>query len=313
MPQSDITRSRRWTGLKYTPTTARPVTAEDKMRFAERRGYTQARTALQIDTIEAPLRNRLWNVVSQYWLREGDWYRSPRGFARSRADRLWSDYFKLAEDTVPDIYQDYYQRVRDFYFDEAPWYGVYDFLEYVLDDIDAYLGGVDQPCAAITKILGEEGAGYRLASRRFVPITSDAEVAQVEQATAGSAQDPITAHLQTAVGLLSDRIAPDYWNSIKESVSAIEAIARQFAGEDKATLAKALTAIEKGGVLHIHGSLAEALNKLYGYASDQGGIRHSMVEGEAPPERDDAVFMLVVCSATVNYLRSTAARSGFSL
>jgi len=37
-------------------------------------------------------------------------------------------------------------------------------------------------------------------------------------------------HLLTALDLLADRQAPDYRNSIKESISTVEAIANRLAG-----------------------------------------------------------------------------------
>ena len=45
----------------------------------------------------------------------------------------------------------------------------------------------------------------------------------------------------------------------------------------------------------------EAFKDLYGYASDENGIRHGGIDFKnVPPE--DAKFMLVSCSAFVNYL-----------
>ena len=51
-------------------------------------------------------------------------------------------------------------------------------------------------------------------------------------------------------------------------------------------------------------TLEEAFNKLYGYTSNEGGIRHALSEGDTPPTFDDAKYMLVSCSAFVNYLIS---------
>jgi hypothetical protein len=48
---------------------------------------------------------------------------------------------------------------------------------------------------------------------------------------------------------------------------------------------------------------------MYGYTSDAEGIRHALMD-EPTLESEDAKFMLVSCSAFVNYLRSKAARAG---
>jgi hypothetical protein len=47
-----------------------------------------------------------------------------------------------------------------------------------------------------------------------------------------------------------------------------------------------------------------AFGKLYGYTYDkETGIRHAMInDSKYPPDFADAKFMLVACSALVNYL-----------
>ncbi|MFA6091302.1 MAG: hypothetical protein WC774_06035, partial [Candidatus Gracilibacteria bacterium] len=104
-------------------------------------------------------------------------------------------------------------------------------------------------------------------------------------------------HIKTALKMLSDRENPDYRNSIKESISAVEAIVNLINGTDSDTLGKALQK-EK---FALHGSLKDAFVEMYGYTSDAEGIRHFMLE-ESSIEFVDAKYMLVSCSAFVNYL-----------
>jgi hypothetical protein len=97
--------------------------------------------------------------------------------------------------------------------------------------------------------------------------------------------------------LFSDRKSPDFRNSIKESISAVETLVKIATESDKGTLGEL---IKKLGV---HGALEKAFSNLYGYTSDEGGIRHSLMD-EPNPAFDDAKFMLVVCSAFVNFVQS---------
>ena len=53
----------------------------------------------------------------------------------------------------------------------------------------------------------------------------------------------------------------------------------------------------------MHGAFRDALLKLYGYTSDEKGIRHSLLE-ETNVDETDARFMIVVCSAFTNLLIS---------
>src|SRR5699024_3299027 len=78
-------------------------------------------------------------------------------------------------------------------------------------------------------------------------------------------------HLDQAISLLSDRQAPDYANSIKESISAVEAIVRTFSTGK--TLGDGLNKLETVG-LTIHTDLKKARQKLYVWTSDESGVRH---------------------------------------
>jgi hypothetical protein len=101
--------------------------------------------------------------------------------------------------------------------------------------------------------------------------------------------------------LLSNRKNPDYRNSIKESISAVESMAKTITQKPKADLEEALRILERSG--KIHGALKAGFSKLYGYTSDEGGIRHAMME-EPDLSSSDAQFFLVSCSAFTNYLKS---------
>jgi hypothetical protein len=62
------------------------------------------------------------------------------------------------------------------------------------------------------------------------------------------------------------------------------------------TLGPALAALEKQG--HLHGGLKAAFSSLYGYSSDEEGIRHALVfKEEAQVDEADALFMLGACAS----------------
>lgn len=111
-------------------------------------------------------------------------------------------------------------------------------------------------------------------------------------------------HLQTAVDRFSDRDAPDYRNSIKEAISAVESLCRILTNDSNATLAGALKKID------VHPALQKGFSAIYGYASDADGIRHAMLD-EPTLSADDAKFYLVLCSAFVNYLIAKDHSEGF--
>lgn len=116
-------------------------------------------------------------------------------------------------------------------------------------------------------------------------------------------------HISTALQLLSDRENPDYRNSIKESISAVEAVCMVLVGDKSASLGKALKRLEDNGI-KIHPSLRSGFSSIYGYTSDQGGIRHAMIEEGSVVTQEDALFMLVSCSAFCHYLQQKGSQAG---
>ena len=75
------------------------------------------------------------------------------------------------------------------------------------------------------------------------------EVAALEEALGDNRFPQVTAHLDSALTKLSSRDNPDYRNSIKESISAVESMASIVAGK-KATLEDALRKPEGAGRIH---------------------------------------------------------------
>jgi hypothetical protein len=99
---------------------------------------------------------------------------------------------------------------------------------------------------------------------------------EAAQAATKSALPTVYHHLKDALGLLAVRPSPHFRNSMKESISAVEALCKLIAGDPKATLTAALSAIEAKTQVAVHPSLRESFVKLYGYTSDAGGIRHAL-------------------------------------
>lgn len=153
------------------------------------------------------------------------------------------------------------------------------------------------------KILEEELSAYGFVGNRITQITKEEEIFEIEDALMNPLKN-VRQHIENALMLLSDRKNPDYRNSIKESISAVEAICKLITKSEKATLGQALHIIKNKGNVEIHPSLLEAFGKLYGYTSSADGIRHALTDEKVNVGFDEAKFMLVACSAFVNYLTS---------
>lgn len=69
---------------------------------------------------------------------------------------------------------------------------------------------------------------------------------------------------------------------------------------EKGTLGQLIKKIEE--TVGLHPALRAAFSSLYGYTSDEDGIRHAILELQNIGF-EDAKFFLVVCSAFVNLVR----------
>lgn len=157
------------------------------------------------------------------------------------------------------------------------------------------------------KSFEKEYVGYRFINGIIVPISDKNEVETIQE-TLNSKYRPVYEHISKANKLLADRDHPDFENSIKESISAVEAICEVLTGAkySEATLSKMLKKLEENGVV-IHSALKSAFNSLYGYTSDANGIRHAGDIGGPASTFEEAKFMLVACSAFINYLTALSA------
>lgn len=89
-------------------------------------------------------------------------------------------------------------------------------------------------------------------------------------------------------------------DSVRESIHAVEAVCKVLTGNPAATLGEALKILKQK--LDLHGAFEGALGKLYGYTSDENGIRHSLTEEGAAVDAVDAQFMFGACASFVSYL-----------
>lgn len=279
------------------------------MKFSQRYGYTPIKEVIQLESIDEETRNALWTALNLHYWDTVVWDNEIIN-ARLRlsyygnnelcllCQRLWISFFKKPIDTLPDGWKEVYSHLRDYFF-KCKWYEVYDFVEFV-----ANAHPNEQRNSAFQKgvntFLEREVAGYRFIDGQIVQITAEEEIESVESALTGGKRSPVTEHLKRAVELLSDRRVPDYRNSVKESISAVEALVKATCSADKGTLGDLLKHLSRKHP--IHPALEAAFAKLYGYTSDAKGIRHALVEVDSV-NFEEAKFMLVACSGFVNYVR----------
>lgn len=284
------------------------------MLFSERQGLVSMRSAVQVAAMDARLRTALWNVIYDLLAPKLSWSLFPTPLIQYEPGQLrfwrtvWVDFLCAPLDEMPQRKASELAERIKLHLMTVEWYRVYDLLEAaILAMRETGFGDEEEFRARSNVALEREMAGYRLLDATVVPVTDENELQAVDDALEALPESPAQVHLLRALQLMSDREAPDYRNSIKESISAVEALARELSGDEHATLGAALKAIESGNKLHP--ALKSAFVKLYGYTSDADGIRHALLE-ESNLDQADARFMLVACSAFVNYLLAKSTTPG---
>lgn len=269
------------------------------MDFSQRKGLKAVRTVIQKDDMDTELRMTLWNMLFVAFfddLPNLSYQCSQEQNTTIR--RVWVRFFGGALDELPP--PDYFTRDCKTCILKESYNIVYDFLE-------SFLEAHPRPHIFVVPLnltLEKFLSAYRIVNNIITDITSEQEIQSIEAAISSSDEfKNVRSHLETALALLSDRKNPDYRNSIKESISAVESLCKIITGKSNATLSDALKEMGKNGDLHP--ALKDSFIKLYAYASDAQGIRHGAGLTEEPNlTADDAKYMLVSCSAFVNYLIS---------
>jgi hypothetical protein len=274
------------------------------MRFSERHGLKPVRTVFQVDSIESALQNSLWNAIHEIAFEN---WGSHRGGVEAFFKLLWIYHYKEPVDYAPIDVPNGIAVLRHRIFD-GKWWEIYDIIEFIIARFPFSPGSRRDQFVKVTNgFLKTEMSAYRIIGGLVAKVTSEEEIEAIE--TASSLVDrygPVSTHIDRALELLSDRNQPDYRNSIKESISAVESICAIITNNSKATLGDTLKQLEANGVI-IHPALRGAFNQMYGYTSDAQGIRHGRGLLDEPNlDFDDAKFMLVSCSAFVNLLRARA-------
>jgi hypothetical protein len=276
--------------------------------FSHRKGLKIFSKSIQRESMDDDLRNCLWNSLTISLF-------GPQPQILINQDTLlewiWIEYFKQPVDTKPLFDKPFgksgYEILREHFF-KCPWNEVYDLLEYIskwLNKMDAvYCNSFNSMC---NHFLEQEKSAYRFIGTEISEITDKQEIQTIDNAIDNS-PDAVRKHLETAIKFLSDRKTPDYRNSVKESISAVESLCRKISGMPKATLGDALQKIKEK--VEIHKAFEDGLNKIYGYTCDEKGIRHSLLEEvEGRTSFSDAKFMLSSCAAFVNYLIAKCAEN----
>lgn len=302
------------------------------MTFSQRYGYTKVRDVVQIDQLDSGTRNALWDCAFDFF---SHWANPHTSHCTVYAD-IWTDVYEQPQESCPNdageavfgetesvaavAFKSFYRNQ----FLKGVWYRCFDILGVLLDDsnierwekqICPYYGevmweqyhkSVNELRGRVNDVLKSKSVGWRFVKGEFVKSISDTEIKTIEIASSQTACS-VQEHIEKALHYLSDRRKPDYANTIKEAISAVESQCRIMLNDPAPTLGKALKVL-KNSAPNLHPALLDAFDKLYGYTNDGNNLRHGTID-PANVDYELAQFMLVACSAFVNYLNSMTTKT----
>ena len=211
------------------------------MLFSEREGFTKPKP-VQKETMDDDLKNSLWNCLDlKYWTASTAYPLKELDSIRDIVVGLWMDVLKESTTGIDNMpWREVLKRLQEWWL-FVDVLKIYDVVDYVAR-MDNDEGRSKDFQALCSRILKRENSAYRFVSGRLSPVTNEIEIKEINMA-ASRPLDGVRTHLDTAQGLFSDRTKPDYRNSIKESISAIERLCKVIYHEYKADLRKDLRTI----------------------------------------------------------------------
>lgn len=273
--------------------------------FSQRIGKKPIKEIIQVESMDNDLKNSIWNAINMFYFdNSADKYtiNDLKDETYYLYVNLWTTFYKCPIDEISYSVDGYHRVLKNKFFKKS-WYEIYDLLEFIPNNFqdNEYENINSNFVSYCNYVLERELSAYRFLNGQITPITSIEEVESIQEVLVISDKfKPVKIHLERALELFSSRTSPDYRNSIKESISAVESYCSILSGDSKATLGQALKQIEKTN--NIHPALIKSFSNLYGYTSNADGIRHALLE-EENLKQEDAKFMLVSCSAFINYLK----------
>ena len=266
----------------------------DALSFSQAQGYETLPQPLQLEQLTEEARVRMWNLIYQSAVRNqavgsvitSEW-RKILSHLHSRFSLLPHDEFDgwsyLRGQKNPVLY-------------DWPFNTLFDFIEMIMRHPDCPQFFTQE----MSRLFIECRLAYAIADQgdpQIVPAATREEGQSVVAAMEQLQQTGLTAaatHLAQSSQCINEG---DWLGSVRESIHAVESAARQLNPAAK-TLSPALEVLPG-----LHPALKEAFQKLYGYTSDEQGIRHALLNDAISTQ---AEMRLCLCLVHVLHLPATS-------
>lgn len=275
------------------------------LSFSQAQGYEDIPGPLNLEELPAEARTWIWSLVFSFLKKSTT---RPRGTSTQYVVGAWEGVLvskHVVHDQRPlDEWNTKFDPIRAdlrHSIETLPFNKVFDLVQFVLRHPECPRDFVD----AMKHVFSRCRLAYTIDEGpppTIVPAVTPEEggaVVEALQTLRESGMDGAAAHLRNASECIN---AGDWAGSVRESIHAVESVARLLDPAASSTLGPALKALKKDGSLHP--ALESAFNKLYGYTSDEQGIRHAFLDrADSNVGMDEALFMLSACASFASFLK----------
>ncbi|MGA1856931.1 hypothetical protein VH569_13190 [Azospirillum sp. 11R-A] len=271
------------------------------MTFAQAEGEEPLPSPLKLKELSSSLRNELWSMIFVSIQRD----KQTSGYnGNEYAGQKWSPilerlhlyHFNRPIDEYTNNLENWIPELKKICLkgDYIKVFGLFQFIIRTLKQNDQFINVIDS-------VLKKHKSAYFLVDgKTFFPISSDAEKSVVVSALDALSKSEYGGARSHIIKAIEEFESGDNAGAVREAIHAVEAVARSMEPSAN-TLAPALAKLEKTS--RIHPALKAAFSCLYGYTSDEEGVRHALVENSsAQVETEEALFMIGACASFVTYL-----------
>lgn len=267
--------------------------------FSERKGIVCFSDIVQTNSLNKRTRNLIYSCIRDNI--EEFFYNSPYG--DQIIEYIYIQILSMIKEQIPYEYNLERYDLEEIFnmlhnvISKQDFNFVFDIIEGIINFYkDLSLYSIKQDfIEKLNIIFKNENVNYKIINDIITDIVNEEETKSVNE-TLEIPYEVVKKHYIKAIEkLYKDK---DYANSIKESITSVEAMCQIINGS-KETLGKALKNLK----IQIHPALKNAFISIYGYTSDENGTRHANGIGEKNATFSEAKYMLVSCSAFINYLR----------
>ena len=272
---------------------------ERSMTFSQAQGYEELPAPLKLEELPAEARTHIWNVFYAFIDNTKAPFREIGGVWKNILLTKHIRYDNFSLDEWNDSFE-HHRRTLRYSIEKLPFNQVFDLIQFVFRHAMCPPEFIDTMKHTFTHCR----LAYTIDAEKpptIIPAVTEAEgnsIIESLQLLRRGGLEGSAAHLRKVSEYINQN---DWAGSIRESIHAVESVARQLDPEASKSLGPALASLEKQQSLHP--ALKEAFTKLYGYTSDEQGVRHALLDrSNAKVGRDEAVFMLGACASFASYL-----------